>query len=59
MHMTPFEGVAKPMIRNTLYTFALISDTEQGITHVDRKLRLWSGNFRGWIQYRQLIQQWN
>lgn len=26
-----------------------------GVTHVDRDGELWSGNFRGWIQYRQLI----
>lgn len=28
---------------------------EQGITHIDRNGKLWSGNFKGWIQHRQLI----
>lgn len=27
----------------------------KGITHIDRDGNLWSGNFRNWIQYRQLI----
>lgn len=26
-----------------------------GITHVDKDGKLWSGNFEGWIQHRQLI----
>lgn len=28
-----------------------------GVTHVDRNLDVWSGNFKGWIQYRQLLNQ--
>lgn len=28
---------------------------EPGVTHMDRACALWSGNLRGWIQYRQLI----
>lgn len=28
---------------------------EGGITHSDRNGNLWSGNFKGWIQHRQLI----
>lgn len=27
----------------------------KGVTHVDRNGSLWSGNFREWVQYRQLI----
>lgn len=27
----------------------------EGITHIDRNLNFYSGNLRGWIQYRQLI----
>jgi thymidylate synthase ThyX len=59
MHMTPFEGVARPMKDRVLSRFFSISDAENGVTHMDKKLRLWSGNFRGWIQYRQLLQKWN
>lgn len=35
---------------------------EEGITHSDREGNLWSGNFKGWIQHRQLIPEnvcWN
>lgn len=32
---------------------------QPGITHVDRMGSLWSGNFKGWIQNRQLIMQQN
>lgn len=28
---------------------------QKGITHVDRDGKFWSGNFKSWIQYRQLI----
>ena len=28
---------------------------EPGITHMDSEFNLWSGNFKGWIQYRKLI----
>lgn len=29
---------------------------QEGLTHVDRSGKLWSGNLQGWIQHRQLIQ---
>ena len=29
---------------------------EKGISHVDRNGNFWSGNLKGWIQYRKLIQ---
>ena len=28
---------------------------EPGVTHMDSEFNLWSGNFKGWIQYRKLI----
>lgn len=28
---------------------------EPGITHMDSEFNLWSGNFKGWVQYRKLI----
>jgi hypothetical protein len=31
------------------------STWEPGVTHADRKGNLWSGNLKGWIQYRKLI----
>lgn len=33
----------------------LLYDMPEGVTHMDRAGNLWSGNFKGWIQYRQLI----
>lgn len=39
---------------------ALLS--QEGITHIDKQGRLWSGNFMNWIQHRQLIEDhvvWN
>jgi hypothetical protein len=53
VHASPVEHQASPMIT--------VSDTwgslpwEDGITHMDRKGKFWSGNFKGWIQFRQLI----
>ena len=53
-HFSPFEHVAKCPKSSTLDTY--ISETDEGITHCDKDLNLWSGNFKGWIQYRQLVQ---
>lgn len=49
-HMSPTEHQATPM--------AGVPEGEQwwreiGVTHQDYKGQLWSGNLRGWIQYRQ------
>ena len=31
------------------------SDWPDGVTHVDKNKKGWSGNYKGWIQYRQLL----
>ncbi len=53
MHASPVEHQATPV------EFANIGWTDQpweeGITHVDRKGNFWSGNFKGWIQHRNLL----
>lgn len=64
VHASPFEHQGTPMEE------AYFCDDEQvllncntdngtldseGITHFDRRGYAWSGNFRGWIQHRQLI----
>ena len=49
-HMSPFEHVAHPMEQP--YHGPLRS---KGITHMDSKGHMWSGNLRGWVQYRQEI----
>ena len=50
-HSSPVEHIATPMPNDLL-----ISKTERnGITHVDRFDNAWSGNFREWIQWRQVL----
>ena len=49
-HASPFEHQATPMKHQ--FPFQAWQD---GITHKDRDGDYWSGNFRGWIQHRQLI----
>jgi hypothetical protein len=51
-HMSPFEHIATPM--------DFVKDTfelawENGVTHKDRDNNFWSGNFRGWVMYRKLL----
>lgn len=66
-HASAFEHQATP-IRNWGYYDSTIRNGkyeqnhpwipytwEEGITHVDRKGNLWSGNLKGWRQYRKLI----
>ena len=40
---------------NSVNISFLPSTWEEGVTHVDREGKLWSGNFKGFIQYRKLI----
>lgn len=44
-HMSPFEHQASP----------IFTELDKGVTHYDVYGLPWSGNFRGWIQYRQLL----
>lgn len=32
------------------------SSWEAGVSHCDRQRKLWSGNFKGWVQYRKTVQ---
>lgn len=50
-HMSPFEHCAKAM---SLYAPI---EVVEGATHQDKQGNIWSGNFKGWIQYRQLIRE--
>lgn len=63
VHASPFEHQATPMSK-TKTACAIggygVNNTdcqswEKGVTHMDRTLALWSGNFKGFIQHRQLI----
>lgn len=58
LHASPFENIATPihytnkgMMINEKYSVTW----QKGITHIDRKGNLHSGNFKGWIQYRHLL----
>lgn len=55
VHASPFEHQATPID----YPYA-VDTTElsgvDGATHIDREGNVWSGNFKSWVQYRQLIK---
>lgn len=53
VHASPVEHQASPMTNAT--TSPNSTDWEPGVTHCDRAGNLWSGNFKHWIQFRQLI----
>lgn len=60
-HSSPFEHQAKPMT-NKRGTSLSSRDLKQsmkiwnkGVTHTDISGDAWSGNFKGWIQHRQLF----
>lgn len=57
VHASPFEHQAQPMenwMVDLYQGFDLLDGV--GLTHVDRDGELWSGNFKGWVQNRQLIK---
>lgn len=59
-HMSPLEHQATPMdVTGIHHKLSTYSPWEKGITHMDRSGSFWSGNFMGWIQYRQLINNCN
>lgn len=47
-HMSPFEHCAMVPEGPRRY--------QKGFTMMDKDMNYWSGNFKGWIQYRQLIE---
>ena len=55
VHASPVEHQATPIPEEDLLHWDPRS-WPQGVTHVDGAGQLWSGNFRGWIQHRQLIK---
>lgn len=54
-HASPVEHQATPMRITRMARFEP-STWQEGVTHVSANGDLWSGNLRGWIQYRKLIQ---
>lgn len=51
-HASPVEHQATPMDVDNIQDRW---DKTDGITHQDRNGQLWSGNLRGWVQFRKLI----
>jgi thymidylate synthase ThyX len=51
VHASPFEHQATPMKCPKDFN----RNWEKGVTHSDVSSNFWSGNFKGWIQHRQLI----
>lgn len=49
VHASPFEHQAIPMTHEDF-------NYQSGVTHIDTKGSMWSGNFKGWVQHRQLIK---
>lgn len=53
-HASPIEHQATPMNLQT-YERYNPETWEDGVTHVSANSDLWSGNLRGWIQFRKLV----
>ena len=58
-HFSPAEHQATPMRYGTLINAYNPNMWEAGVTHVGNDSKLWSGNFSGWVQHRQLIMHDN
>lgn len=50
-HASPVEHQATPIE----YSDIAMEIFQEGVTHRDKNWDLWSANFRGWVQFRQLI----
>jgi hypothetical protein len=55
-HASPCEHQASPMTTPVWHQDLFeVEEWQEGVTHMDRQFNLYSGNFKHWIQYRQLI----
>lgn len=57
VHASPFEHQAIALEACEDMNLFYPTNWPKGITHIDREANLWSGNFRGWVQNRQLLNQ--
>jgi hypothetical protein len=53
-HASPTEHQATPMARSKFYDIKA-AHTVQGVSHIDLEGNAWSGNLRGWSQYRKIL----
>lgn len=51
-HASPVEHQATPVVYSGSYNSEIFPG---GVTHKDKSGNFWSGNLRGWVQFRQLI----
>lgn len=56
IHASPFENVATPMSYTNITDIPQDSKWEEGVTHCDRDGCFWSGNFKGFVQHRQELE---
>lgn len=58
VHSSPFEHIATPIVFKETKEISNVFeylDKVDGVTHVNKRGDLCSGNLRGWIQYRHLL----
>lgn len=57
-HLSPTEHVAIAMEKEKVSILGAMfpNKWEEGVSHMDRDYNLWSGNLKGFIQYRKLIE---
>jgi hypothetical protein len=55
VHASPVEHIATPVSFKMMLDLCDSGIEIEGMTHVAVNGQPWSGNLRGWIQYRQLI----
>ena len=53
-HASALEHQATPM-KVQMFSVPNPHDWEEGVSHMDKNFNLWSGNLRGWIQWRKLV----
>lgn len=56
VHASPVEHIATPITHKMLTDLCDGHRLIEGMTHVGENGQPWSGNLRGWVQYRQLIE---
>jgi hypothetical protein len=55
VHASPVEHIATPITKEMMLRLCDENIEIEGMTHVGENGQPWSGNLRGWVQYRQLI----
>ena len=55
-HFTPFEHQATPLLVPQSLPTSSMGGIDLGVTHRDREGYHWSANFKGWGQYRKVVE---